>query len=697
MRIEVPNFLIIFVLCLVLLLSAIPTLSAETFSGHVLDEAGKPIAGITVALRELNSDTVESSITDDDGRFSISSTNVPVELMLYPKTNAPYTISMVHIAGMIYYPGQHVNLPENIVFTFVEGANIKDVQINVRKRTLIRGRVLKQDGTPLNNVNALLNLSGQALNGTSPIIRGMLTQLDQDGYFELYVDSPGYYTFSLEYQKEIARTDEILITGKPDDDKLVLMLGGKTETNLSEDLGDRQQQTQKLKRNIDQFNPIPTSSSKEKATFSGRVVDTNGNAISGFKLGLQPMQYYGGMFRKERMRFIKTNDHLSDETVPIKKETPNESVIEDDTLPPRNQLVSPITASGTFSFNQIEAGPLQLFILSEDTTSNKGKIGTGIHGQEHLESEFEILSVKFGPMIFGNFEELPFLLFNQITFGITPGATIENVEITVKRRIKVSGRVIYADGTPLKDLITKLRIKEPQHGIPSLGDADGYTSQANIRTDTYGFFNIFVENPGDYFFHVKYIVLTAEAGPITIKDSVQQNELILKLNGNILFPDSLIDNMATNDDEQLPDVWVVNPANGHSYKVVECEDWYDAHLKATQNGAHLVSINDEVEHKWITEIFGSGFFWIGLNDLEKEGEWLWDSGEPLTYKLWETDELFPEGTLSDVEKDYAVMNINGKWQATGPQTTVWIMTRQAILENDGLLSTIQPKSEPVEK
>ncbi len=39
------------------------------------------------------------------------------------------------------------------------------------------------------------------------------------------------------------------------------------------------------------------------------------------------------------------------------------------------------------------------------------------------------------------------------------------------------------------------------------------------------------------------------------------------------------------------------------------------------------------------------------------------------------------------------MNLNGAWQATAPQSTLWTMTRQAILENDGLLSTIQPKSE----
>ena len=165
------------------------------------------------------------------------------------------------------------------------------------------------------------------------------------------------------------------------------------------------------------------------------------------------------------------------------------------------------------------------------------------------------------------------------------------------------------------------------------------------------------------------------------------------MNGVLLFPDTTSEDKAAADEEQIPDVWVVNPINGHSYKLIVCDDWHDAHHKATQNGAHLVSINDEAEHKWIQEIYGSGFFWIGLNDLEKEGEWKWDGGEPVTFKNWETIELFPDGNLTDDEKDHVVMNLNGAWQATAPQSTLWTMTRQAILENDRLLSTIQPKSE----
>ena len=672
------------ILLLAIFLSFSPLTQAETFSGRVIDGSGNPVPDVTVALREYRNEMVELSITDDDGVFSITSNAYPVGLNLHPRNDIPYLISMINIAGMIYYPNQHPNLFDGLVFSIVEGVDVKDVQIQVRKRTLIRGQVLNPDGTPLSNVDVRLDLSGQSINGSSTI-RGMLIQLDAEGYFQKYVDGPGYYTFSVEYQKKIATTNEMFIIGKPEKDKLVLILGGKTATNLNDEEKDLQKQLQRQHREINKIEPITTLSSKEKSSFSGRVVDTQGNTVSELKIGLKPMQLRHGLFFPEMFRIGAIND--ISQTKPIDSPIKSEDI--DNKLPPRNILISELSTTGTFSFNEIESGPLWLFIRPEDGTLESSKKSN----PHQLESEFEIFSVRIGDIIFENFTEQLLSSLNQGTFAINPGAKINNVEITVKRKTSISGKIVYADGTPLKSRITKLRIKAPQGERVRLGDADGYTSSANIQTDDYGNFAIYVEKSGDYYFHVKYIVLSAEAGPITIKDKSQQNDLILKLNGKLLFPDSSSEDQAPVDEEQLVDVWVVNPSNGHSYKLIECEDWYDAHHKATQNGAHLISINDKAEHKWISEIFGRGFFWIGLNDLEKEGEWKWDGGEAVTYEVWEQNELFLDGNLTDAEKDYVVMNLNGAWQSTSPQSTIWIMTRQAILENDGLLSTIPPKAD----
>lgn len=682
----------VIILCHVILQLSIPITQAQTFSGRVIDHQNNPVPDVTLVLREFKNDIADLSNTDDEGFFSLSGTNFPVKLNLHPKNNTPYTISMINIKGIIYYPDKHPNYADGFVFTIADGVDIEDVQIQVRKRTLIRGRVLNPDGTQLSNVDVRLDLSGQSINGLSPMIRGMSIQLDADGYFEKYVDGPGYYTFSVEYQKKIATTDEIYISGKPEEDKLVMMLGAKTDSNFNKDNEDISQRMRNFQRDRSISIHNTTIDSDKGSSFSGHVVDTNGNIISDIQIGLQPMQLINGFFLPEKYRLATTKDSTDDKTGTKTIDSTIQSVDMENRLPSRNRLAEHLTSTGTFSFKKIESGPLQLFVLPDDMTLSK--IPADISVVPHLDTKFEIHSVKIGDMIFRKTSDRQSIL-SHIIFGIKPDINIDNVVITVKERTKINGKIVYADGTPLKNRNTKIRIKEPQGKIRRLGDADGYTSSAHIKTDDYGNFTIYVEKPGDYYFHVKYIVLKAEAGPVTIKDKGQQNDLILKLNGKLLFPEPSSEDQATVDVEQLPDIWIVNPANGNSYKKIVCDDWHDAHLKATQNGAHLLSINDEAEYQWISEIFGSGFYWIGLNDLEKEGEWKWDGGEPITYKNWETNELFPDGNLTDAEKDYVVMNLNGAWQATGEHSTLWIMTRQAILENDGLLSTIPPKSDVI--
>ncbi|MCG9129992.1 hypothetical protein JT359_20585 [Candidatus Poribacteria bacterium] len=684
MKITRFQFVSAFTISMVLMLLYSPLTPASTISGHVLDHNANPVSDVTVELREFNNDVTDLSNTDEDGAFSISVNDFPVKLNLHQKNNSPYAISMINIEGMIYYPNKHPNFANGFVFSVADGVDIEDVQIHVRKRTLIKGRVLNPDGTPLRNVNVRLDLSGQTTNSTSSTIRGMLIQLDDDGFFEKYVEGPGYFTFLVKYQKKIARTDEIYITGKPEEDRLILMLGGKTTTNLNKEVKVLPPQLNTKQKERMQMHPLTDLSSEQKSSFSGRVMDTHGNKVSEIQIGLKPMQFIHGIFVPEIYRIGKPDDSQTTQT-----DAHIRSGNRDNRLPPRNILYSKLFSSSAFSFNEIEFGPLQLFIQRDDKIIDSSKISN----TAKLETKYEILSVKIGNLVFDNFSHQLLSPFNNLKFALKPGTRIDNVEITIKQRLRINGKIVNTDGTPLKNRSIKLRIKEPKGEIVRLGDADGYTSSANIRTDDYGNFTIFVENSGDYYLHVKYIVLTAEAGPITIKDKAQENDLILKLNGKLLFPDSPPEDITAADEEQIPEVWVVNPINGHSYKLIECEDWNDAHLQAIQNGSHLVSINDEAEHKWLSEIYGSGFFWIGLNDLEKEGEWVWDGGEPVTYKQWETNVQFPDENLTDADKDYVIMNLNGKWEAAGQQSTLWIMTRQAILENDGLLSTIQPQSE----
>ena len=128
-------------------------------------------------------------------------------------------------------------------------------------------------------------------------------------------------------------------------------------------------------------------------------------------------------------------------------------------------------------------------------------------------------------------------------------------------------------------------------------------------------------------------------------------------------------------------VWAVNPANGHAYISIPCKSLDDARDSAAAQGAHLVAINDAAEQQWLLGLFGNHLYWIGLSDTKKEGEWVWQNGEPLTYENWGSKYKFPRSSLSPEEKDSAVMTFaNGQWHAVGPGDLLWNTTRQAILE-----------------
>ncbi len=128
-------------------------------------------------------------------------------------------------------------------------------------------------------------------------------------------------------------------------------------------------------------------------------------------------------------------------------------------------------------------------------------------------------------------------------------------------------------------------------------------------------------------------------------------------------------------------VWAVNPANGHGYIKMPCKGLEDARDIAAAEGAHLVAINDKAEQEWLLGFFGNHLYWIGLSDAEKEGKWVWQNDEPVTYTNWGAKHSFPRSTLSPEEKDNAVMTfVNGQWHAVGPGDLLWRTTRYAILE-----------------
>ena len=84
---------------------------------------------------------------------------------------------------------------------------------------------------------------------------------------------------------------------------------------------------------------------------------------------------------------------------------------------------------------------------------------------------------------------------------------------------------------------------------------------------------------------------------------------------------------------------MVNPNNGRTYHMLEPSSWSVARAAALQLGGDLVTVNDQSENDWLTATFGSfeggnRSLWLGYNDAETEGTWVWANGETPGYENW---------------------------------------------------------------
>jgi Lectin C-type domain len=77
---------------------------------------------------------------------------------------------------------------------------------------------------------------------------------------------------------------------------------------------------------------------------------------------------------------------------------------------------------------------------------------------------------------------------------------------------------------------------------------------------------------------------------------------------------------------------------GHNYYLVGQGSWDDSETFAQSLGGHLVTINDAAENAWLTTNFllpnPTMNPWMGLNDADGNGSWLWASGEAVSYVNW---------------------------------------------------------------
>ena len=212
---------LVFVGCIALWLAASLPSVAASFSGKVIDEAGIPVSGVTVAFPP------QSTETDETGAFSITNiaTSSVRTLMLLPVHRAEYEIRAVEIEGVTFYHELYHPWYDNRFSIAIEpGADVKDVEITVRLRMRIRGRVLSVDGTPLRDAEVQFEINQRSANGRRTRSSSGPRNLDADGYFVEYVKEPAFYTVTAAYQGQFAESEKILLEEGQRLDGLVLTL-----------------------------------------------------------------------------------------------------------------------------------------------------------------------------------------------------------------------------------------------------------------------------------------------------------------------------------------------------------------------------------------------------------------------------------------------------------------------------------------
>jgi hypothetical protein len=408
-------------------------------------------------------------------------------------------------------------------------------------------------------------------------------------------------------------------------------------------------------------------------TFSGRVVDVEGNPVAELPVMIGPTMAIGPGIRSA---FSPTNYPM---TRRARTDADGRFTITD--ITPRMSYFSALPQNVDVLFPRDLEAKIAKAMEEKDFATIHASGVTEMR-RDDFEPDFEVLSLDIGGITFYPRDD-----FSQIGFSVEPGSHIKNVKVIVQPRMRIRGRVLFKDGTPLRNARLRLGFSythENGHG----------SSGGSPRTDADGYFLFCFDekdNTANYIFSVEYQALETTAEPVLLEPGDRLDGLTFTFDSEPIAAKSPPHKMGFNPPATPPapkpisiptfeTVWIVNPANGHAYTRIPCESREDAVAQAVEEKAHLVTINDAAEQAWLTAVFGHEFYWIGLSDAEKEGQWQWDNGEPVTYENWLPDDYFSEPADAG-ERVYAVTTFtDGKWSAVSPKSILLRMTAMAILE-----------------
>ena len=310
---------------------------------------------------------------------------------------------------------------------------------------------------------------------------------------------------------------------------------------------------------------------KNKSNLSGRVVDMDGKPVAELELAIKPVKMVEPRDMVPRTPFSDWSRVVTDK-------------------------------EGHFFFGNIDAGLYQFVMFPESA------------------SDFEIISAEIGDLTFYStafLQNFP-TWFGKLTFTIEPETHLEDVVVNVKPpRMRIRGRILLKDGTPLANTEVGLTVRRRQRDTDFFifpGGGSGGSSGRNVETDAEGYFvSYYPDEASEYSVIVKYEGASAKSRWFRLREGQRYDDLVLVLR-------DLEAHLAQRSErvKARQAVWVVNPDNDHAYKRIKCDSWEDAKAQAEAENAYLVAINDEAEQKWLEALYPQKmFFWIGLRVPKK--------------------------------------------------------------------------------
>lgn len=235
---------------------------------------------------------------------------------------------------------------------------------------------------------------------------------------------------------------------------------------------------------------------KNTSTLSGQVVNMDGDPIPGFQLAIHPIDIVDG-----EMWHVPT---------------------------PAHQLKT--DAAGHFQINDILPGHAQ-FVVSPETGDSEADIeihSIDVAGLSFLPIDSSKLIISHPPIFrvgMGHANTKKLSSVGGIPFYIKSGLDIKDITIKVHPRMRIRGKMLLADGTPLAKAAVTFNINYRSFD----GVNSGNGSITPTYTDSEGYFVKYVNLPIFVTVSVEYNGSMATSKTVKISAEQRRHDLVLRL------------------------------------------------------------------------------------------------------------------------------------------------------------------------